>query len=162
MNFLGESRCYGLASVMVCMCLKCCALFRFTSSNIISYSSSDHYTVNVGAVLGQIATGVEADHLMEQLACVQVPSLSNKSFINMERRMGDVFEAVVGENLLIAGRKEKQLAIEKGNYHNGVPAITVVVDEGWSKCSHKHSYNANSGVGVVFGAATKALLFIGK
>ena len=42
---------------MVCMCLKCCALFRFTSSNIISYSSSDHYTVNVGAVLGQIATG---------------------------------------------------------------------------------------------------------
>ena len=36
-----------------------------------------------------------------------------------------------------------------------------MVDGGWSKRSHKHSYNANSGVGVIFGAATKALLFIG-
>ena len=133
----------------------------FTSSNIISYSSSDHYTVNVGAVLGQIATGGGADHLMEQLACVQVSSLSSKSFINMECRMGDVFEAMVGENLLIAGRKEKQLAIEQGNYHNRVPAITVVVYAGWSKRSHKHSYNANSGVDVIFGAANKALLSIG-
>ena len=68
---------------------------------------------------------------------------------------------MVGENLLIAGRKEKQLVIEQGNYHNGVPAITVVVDAGWNKRSHKHSYNANSGIGVIFGAATKALLFIG-
>ena len=37
----------------------------------------------------------------------------------------------------------------------------MVVDAGWSKRSHKHSYNANSGIGVIFGAATKALLFIG-
>ena len=96
MNFLGESHYYGLASVMVCMSLKCCTLFRFTCSNIISYSSSDHYTVNVGAVLGQITTGGGADHFIEQLACVQVPSLSSKSFINMECRMGDVFEAMHG------------------------------------------------------------------
>ena len=32
---------------------------------------------------------------------------------------------------------------------------------GWSKRSHKHSYNANSGVGVTFGAATKKLLYMG-
>ena len=29
------------------------------------------------------------------------------------------------------------------------PAITVVVDGGWSKRSHKHYYNAKSGVGVI-------------
>ena len=75
--------------------------------------------------------------------------------------MGTAFEAMVGENLLIAGQKEKQLAIEQGSYHNGIPAITVVVDGGWSKRSHKHTYNANSGVGVIYGAATKAFLFIG-
>ena len=161
MNFLGESRRYGLASVMVCQCLKCNVLFRFTTSNVINYDSSDHYSGNIGAVLGQIATGGGADHLMEQFACVQVPSLSCRSFIQMERSLGTAFEAMVGENLLIAGQKEKQLAIQQENYHNGVPAITVVVDGGWSKRSHKHSYNANSGVGVIFGAATKALLFIG-
>ena len=42
-----------------------------------------------------------------------------------------------------------------GFYHNGVPTVTVVVDAGCSKRSHKHSYNAKSGVGVTFSAATK-------
>ena len=36
-----------------------------------------------------------------------------------------------------------------------------VVDGGWGKQSHKHSCNAKSGVRVIFGAATKKLLFIG-
>ena len=161
MNFLGESRHYGLASILMCQCLKCYAQFRVTTSNFINYNHTDHYSVNVGAVLGQIATGRGADHLTEQLACVQVPSLSTPSFIHLESIMGATFEAMVGQNLLIAGQKERQLAIEQGNYHNRVPAITVVVDAGWSKRSRKHSYNANSGVGVIFGAATKALLFIG-
>ena len=75
--------------------------------------------------------------------------------------MGTTFEAIVSTQLLTAGKMERQLAIAQGNYHNGVPAITVVVDGGWSKRSHKHSYNANSGVGVIFGVVTKALLFIG-
>ena len=46
-----------------------------------------------------------------------------------------------------------------GCYHNVMPAITVVIDAGWSKQSHQHSYNAKSGVGVIFGAATKIPLF---
>ena len=45
-----------------------------------------------------------------------------------------------------AGKEEKRLAEIRGEYHDGVPAITVIVDGGWSKRSHKHSYNANSGV----------------
>ena len=136
-------------------------LFQFTSSEVTSYSTTNHYTVNIGATLGQIATGGGADHLKEQLACIQVPSLSSPTFINLEHTMGTAFEATVSTQLLTAGQMERQLAIAQGNYHNGVPAITVVVDAGWSKRSHKHSYNANSGVGVIFGAATKALLFIG-
>ena len=67
----------------------------------------------------------------------------------------------MGKQLLTTGRMERELAIAQGNYHNGVPAITVVVDTGWTKRSHKHSYSANSGVAVKFGAATKALLFLG-
>ena len=30
----------------------------------------------------------------------------------------------------------------------------VIVDGGWSKRSHKHSYNANSGVAIIIGKAT--------
>ena len=95
---------------------------------------------------------------MEQFASVQVPSLSSRSFIQMERSLRTAFEAMVGENLLIGDQKEKQLAIQQESYHNGVPAITVVVDSGWSKRSYKHSYNANSGVGVIFGAANQGIL----
>ena len=162
LNFLGESHCYGLASIVVCQCLKCSTLFRFTSSEVTSYNTTNHYTVNTGATLGQIATGGGADHLKEQLACMQVPSLSSPTFISLERTMEAVFEAIVSNQLLsTAGQVERRLAIAQGNYHNAVPAITVVVDGGWSNRSHKHSYNANSGVGVIFGAATKALLFNG-
>ena len=60
--------------------------------------------------------------------------------------------------LLKAGEEERALATE---ISEGVPAIPVVVDAGWSKRSHKHSYNANSGVGVIFGATTKKLLYLG-
>ena len=43
----------------------------------------------------------------------------------------------------------------------GVPSITVIADGGWSKRTHKHSYNAMGGVGVIIGAETKKLLHIG-
>ncbi len=42
-----------------------------------------------------------------------------------------------------------------------MPAITVIVDGGWSKRSHRHSYNANSGVAIIIGKETGKLLFIG-
>ena len=63
--------------------------------------------------------------------------------------------------MLQAGKEEKQRAIKNNEYHQNVPSITVIVDGGWSKRSHKHSYNVNSGVGVIFGAATKKLLYMG-
>ena len=71
-----------------------------------------------------------------------------------------MYEQLVGDCSVAAGKEEKELAVANNRYHNGVPAITVVVDGGWSKRSHKHSYDAKSDVGVIFGAATKKLLFI--
>ena len=60
-----------------------------------------------------------------------------------------------------AGREERELAMNRGDYHEGVPAITVIVDGGWSKRSHRHSYNANSGVGIIIGKETGKILFLG-
>ena len=62
--------------------------------------------------------------------------------------------------MLEAGKMERQLAEERGDYHEGIPAITVIVDSGWSKRSHRHSYNANYGVGIVIGQATRKFLHI--
>ena len=60
-----------------------------------------------------------------------------------------------------AGCEEKRIAEEKGSFHEGVPAITVIVDGGWSKRSHKHSYNAKSGVSIIIGKETGKLLYLG-
>lgn len=65
------------------------------------------------------------------------------------------------ESMLEAGREERRLAIERQGYHEGVPAITVIVDGGWSKRSHRHSYNARSGVGIIIGYHTQKILHIG-
>ena len=51
-------------------------------------------------------------HFKEQLACIQVPSLSSPTFINLEHTMGAAFEAIVSKQLLTAGQVERQLAIE--------------------------------------------------
>ena len=165
LNFLGESCPYGLASILVSHCPKCNAIFRFHTSYMITYGTTNHHAVNFGAVLGQIATGGRADHLEEQMACVHIPSLSGPCFIEMEELIGTAFEDMVSKELLVAGQVEKELAIANNSYHGGgdncAPAITVVVDAGWNKRSHRHSYNANSGVGVIFGAATTRLLYIG-
>ena len=54
-----------------------------------------------------------------------------------------------------ASDEEKAVAIANGRYHQGVLAIMVIIDGGWSKGSHKHSYNAKSGVGIIIGQQTK-------
>jgi hypothetical protein len=56
--------------------------------------------------------------------------------------------------------EEKRLALERGDLCDGVPAVTVICDGGWSKRSHKHSYNAMGGVAIIIGAETKKLLHI--
>lgn len=63
--------------------------------------------------------------------------------------------------MLRAGQEEKRLAIERNSYHENVPTITVILDGGWSKRSHKHSYNAKSGVAIIIGTETGKLLYLG-
>ena len=62
--------------------------------------------------------------------------------------------------MLRAGQEERDIAIKKNKYHQGVPAITVMADGGWSKRAHKHTYDALGGVGIIIGAATNKLLHI--
>ena len=42
---------------------------------------------------------------------------------------------------------ERQLVLQNEETHEGVPAITAIVDGGWSSRSHKNSYDALGGGG---------------
>ena len=109
----------------------------------------------------QMSMGGSCNNLEESLCTIGIPSMLKPTFIEIKRLLGSAFEAYLGELMLQAGMEEKETAIKNNEYYQNVPSITVIVDGGWSKSSHKHSYNANSGVRVIFGAVTKKLLYMG-
>ena len=106
-------------------------------------------------------TGGGHSRLQETMSTLGIPVMSPKNFINTERGTGEWWQQQLQAEMEEAGKEEKPLAVEWGDYHQGVPAVTVIVDAGWSKCSHKHSYNTKSGVGMIIGKATGRLLFVG-
>ncbi len=108
-----------------------------------------------------MATGAGHSQLEEAMSVMGVPVMSKASFITTERDIGMCWRQALLASMGEAGQEELTIAVEKSNYHEGVPAITVIVDGGWSKRSHKYSYNAKSGVAIIIGKETGKLLHLG-
>ena len=108
-----------------------------------------------------MVTGRGHCRIKDTLGVMGVPVMTKVSFINIERGIGEQWKCKLQEAMAEAGKEEKRLAEERRVFHEGVPAITVVLDGGWSKHSHKHSYNAKSGVAIIIGKETGKLLHIG-
>ena len=87
--------------------------------------------------------------------------MTKATFINTEQDIGECWKQLLLSSMAEAGQEEKKIAEENGRFHKRVPAVTVIVDGGWSKRSHKHSYNAKSGVAIIIDKETGKLLFIG-
>jgi hypothetical protein len=108
-----------------------------------------------------MVTGNGPSHLNEFMATLNSPGLSQPSFSAIDTDIGKWWHDVSLADMLAAGQEERRLAIERKDYHEEVPAITVITDGGWSKRTHKHSYNAAGGVAIIIGKETKKLLHIG-
>ena len=159
---IGEQNRAGLCSVLSSRCAGCHKKFQFSTSSRVQGMSGGHYwECNLAAVWGQMATGGGNAPLKESMAVLGIPSLSKKSFMSIEKRIGEWWWDLLKDSMKEAGAAEKSIAISNGRYHQGVPAITVIVDGGWSKRSHKHSYNAKSGVGIIIGKETGKILHLG-
>ena len=79
-----------------------------------------------------------------------VPVTTENSFMAAERAIGQAWWSSLQDSMKEAAEEETvRHAIELRSLHEGVPAISVIVDGGWSKRSHKHSYNAKSGIGII-------------
>ena len=76
------------------------------------------------------------DSLQESMNVLGVPVMSKQSFMQTAQQIGQEWWASLQESMQAAGREEKQHAIEQNRYHKGVPAISVIVDVGWSKRTH--------------------------
>ena len=159
-SITGEVQRDGLASVLEVGCDSCENTSLIETSQKIEGSAeiNQRYSINVSAVWGQMATGGGHKPLNETMAAINVPGISKKTFIKIENQIGASWEKILADEMLAAGNEEKKLALERNDMVNGYPAITVIVDGGWSKRSHKHSYNAKSGVAIIIGKQTKKLL----
>jgi len=89
--------------------------------------------------------------LVETMAVLGVPVMNKRCFISTERRIGEWWGALLEESMRLASQEERELAIARGTTCVGDPAITVILNGGWSKRTHKHSYNAKSGVAIIIG-----------
>jgi hypothetical protein len=133
----------------------------FTHLDLFSRIGPERYDINVRAVWGQMSSGGGAAKLNETAATLGMSGISGNSFSAIEREIGVWWSTALQSQMNAAGQEEKKLAVERGDYHEDVPAITVIGDGGWSKRSHKHTYNASGGVAVIIGHATKKVLYVG-
>ena len=108
-----------------------------------------------------MSSGGGLARLNSTMSMLEVPGMQKRMYGKTEEFLGEAMKTQLIEAMAQAGKEEKLNAIEKGDYHQGVPAVSVVADGGWSKRTHKHSYNAKSGVAVIFGVYTKKVLFLG-
>ena len=158
----GEIKKDGLVSIFRARCSGCEKFFYFESDfKVRDANGHKRYALNLSAVWGSMATGGGGTKLEELLCTMGIPSMSKKTFSRIEEQVGDWWNKKLTEEMVQAAAEERQLALQNGETHEGVPAITVIVDGGWSSRSHKHSYNALGGVAIIIGNRTKKLLHLG-
>ena len=144
LTMIGEKQ-EGLASIIGCKFKGCGHELIFnTSTKTKGLTGNMFWTNNLAAVWGQMTTGGGFNTLEESLSVLNVPVMTKRSFMHTEQIIGKWWWSVLEESMKAAGRQERQIAINKQHHHHSVPAITVIVDAGWSKHTHKHSYNALS------------------
>ena len=161
-TLVGEKQRNGLASVLTARCNGCGEEITIpTSSKITCLNGSKRWESNLAAVWGQMSTGGGFSSLRETMSSLGVPVMTKKAFIRTEHLLGSVWWEQLEQSMRLVGEEEKSLAISRNDFHENFPAITVIVDGGWSKRTHRHSYNANSGVAVIIGMETKKILFMG-
>lgn len=132
--------------------LKCTFTFKCKMCNIKmkvdSESSNEKFMdVNSAAVAGSIASGAGYTQLSEQLAAMNVPSMSHTTFIKYQDGVLDGFEKTSLEEMKEAAKDEARLAVQRGDVdRNGIPILTVVCDGSWPKRSFRNNYSSLSGV----------------
>ncbi|KMQ89298.1 hypothetical protein RF55_11082 [Lasius niger] len=117
--------------------------------------------INKAVVAGTIIVGIGFAQLEELCAAMNIPCMSEKTYIKNRDILVDDFEKTAMENMKMAGQIEKQLALERNDVINGIPYITVIADGSWMKRSYGNAYDSLSGVGAIIGYHTKRILFVG-
>ena len=77
-----------------------------------------------------MATGGGHAPLTESMAVLGIPSLAKKSFIAIEKCIGDWWKSLLSESMKQAGEEEKKAIALSKDSSVDIPSITVIVDGG--------------------------------
>ena len=69
--------------------------------------------------IGEMYTGGGHSWLQETYAPVGVPVMMKRSFIRTEKVVGDRWKEKIQETMVEAGKEDKRMAEERGDYHEG-------------------------------------------
>jgi len=122
---------------------------------------SETLDINTAATAGTVTAGIGYAQFEELCAAMNIPCMSEKTYIKHRENLIDDFEKTALENMKIAGEMEKQLAVKRNEIINGIPYITVIADGSWMKRSYGTAYDSLSGVGAIIGYSTQKVLFVG-
>ena len=129
---IGEKR-DGLSSIISSECSACGYIIKLeTSQKVKCAGGPSRWECNLAAVWGQMSTGGGHSTLTESMGMVGVPVMTKRTFMATERTIGEWWRERLHQSMIDAGKQGKQLAVDRGDFHEGVPAITVIVDGGWS------------------------------
>lgn len=146
----------GLVSTVVFRCDFCMKVQKFSTENPKSS------TLNKSFVFGTLSSSGTYTHSTELLSCMDIPSMSENMFYDIEKDMDDGFYSSLLKSMTEAGEKEKAHALELGNVdEDGIPWIGVYLDGSWSKRSYGTGYSSLSGMAAIIGQYTGQVLFIG-
>ncbi|XP_067203566.1 uncharacterized protein [Linepithema humile] len=154
---LVNSRRRGLLTQLFFKCQMC----NYEANIWSEPSEPNKLDLNKAAVATTITIGNGYAQLEEFCAGINIPCMSEKTYIKYRENVVDDFQKIAMESMKMAGELEKQLALERNETINGIPYITVVADGSWMKRSYGNTYDSLSGVGAIIGYRTRKVLFIG-
>lgn len=134
---------------------KCWWLFKCKVCNIESIIQSDiddkhKIPINEAVANASIVVGIGYSQVNEFSASIDVPCMTNKSYIKNYNTIAKVVNESAWEQMRLAGLEEKKLAIERNDVDtDGIPMCPVVADGQWGKRSYKTKYDSLSGA-VIF------------
>ena len=101
-------------------------------------------------------------YLEETMSVLGVPVLVKKTFVQTECDIGEWQQENMRESMLEAGREEKRLAKERGDFHHGVPAKSQQLQMVDGVRDHTSTLiHCQTCVAVIIGQQTGKLLHIG-
>lgn len=150
----------GLRSKIVLRCNTCLKNFLLRTSQ--DENTMESMCLNSTAVLATNMIGIGFSQFEQFTSVLDVPVMSSGTYKKLNDKIGQFWEETSEECMKQAAEEERKIAIERGQIdeEDGIPYITVIADECWSKRSYNRNYTALSGVGVIVGAHTGKVLWI--